>query len=673
MKNCVEESLRRVQGWTLARQISVLGCAIAVMTGFLLSQMIKKIEFNYLMDRAASRHNEIFTTFSSACIEAVIMEDIPILRTVVGQFTDRTPDLHRMIIRNEDNAVLLEWGRNKDIPMRHLIKTSRNDLVWEGEKFGDVEMGWNMDRTYSEVKRHAHFVWLLISLSIVLPFILLLLCINGMVISPLGVINKKLLAVLHGSDIQGSKLEASRELNNLDQAVYRLDETMKLIRLRERELQTTAVSRDYLDKIIQGISDALVVVDSHALIKTANSAVCSLLGYAREELAGKPFSSLVADKYFVEEKLLSSQSDLMKNYELDYVRKDGRRIPMYFASTKLHAANSHAHDIVCIAKDMTERKKFENQLMELNHALMNNEKNLSKTLADLQKAHEELKQTQSQLLQQEKMASLGHWAAGVAREINNPLGFISSNMETMQKHVANYSRYWQAVESLKRVIEDNNKEQARLNVDGLRQLEKDIDLSFMISNMDDVLRESQAGIERIKKIVLDLCAFAREGQDTVELVRIEEVMDGILNIVYSEIQRKAEIEKEYGETPFITCSPLRLGQVFMNLLVNAAQSIKERGTIRVKTYARDACVYIEVSDTGEGVDDEQMRYVCDPVYTTQSVGKGVGLGLSTSYDIVRWHKGEITVQSKAGQGTTVTIRLPMEGGATPLLNSQQES
>lgn len=662
MKNFVAESIRAVQKWTLARQISVLGYAIALVIGFLLSQVVKEIEFNYLMDRAAHRHDEIFATFSSACIEAVITEDIPILRTFVGQFTERTPDLNQTVIRNEDNVVLIRWTRNKETPVRHSPKTFRKELVFEGEKFGDVEMAWNMDQTYSEVEKHAYFMWLLISFSFILTFFLLLLCIYGLVIVPISVINKKLLAVLRGEDIQERKIEASRELSNLDRAVYRMDETIKLIKLREKELQSTTISRDYLDKIIQGISDALIVVDSHALIKTANSAVCRLLGYAPEELVGKPFSSLVADQYFVEEKLLNPKSDAVENYELGYVRKDGGVIPMYFASTKLHAVPSQAHDIVCIAKDMTERKKFENKLVELNQELTNNEKKLSKTLADLQKAHEELKHIQGQLLQQEKMASIGQLAAGIAHEINNPLGFISSNIETMKKYAEDYLKYLRAIESLKGAIEEGNNEQARLNADGLKKLERDINLHFVARDMGDLLKESQVGIERIKKIVMDLRTSAREGQDAFELVRVEEVMDGILNIVEGEIKYKAELKKEYGETPLIKCSPLRLGQVFINLLVNAAQAIKEKGIIRVKTYAREGGVNIEISDTGEGIADEKIQYIFNPFYTTKPVGKGMGLGLTISYDIIKRHKGGITVQSKVGEGTTFTIRLPIEGG-----------
>lgn len=662
MKNFVAESIRAVQKWTLARQISVLGYAIALVIGFLLSQVVKEIEFNYLMARAAHRHDEIFATFSSACIEAVITEDIPILRTLVGQFTERFPDLNQMVIRNEDNVVLVRWTRNKETPVRHPPKTSRKELVFEGEKFGDVEMAWNMDQTYSEVEKHAHFMWLLISISFILTFFLLLLCINGLVIVPISVINKKLLAVSRGEDIQGRKIEVSRELGNLDRAVYRMDETIKLIKRREKELQNTTVSRDYLDKIIQGISDALVVVDSHALIKTANSAVYRLLGYTPQELVGKPFSSLVADQYFVEEKLLNPKSDAVENYELGYVRKDGGVIPMYFASTKLHAVSRQAHDIVCIAKDMTERKKFENKLVELNQELTNNEKKLSKTLADLQKAHEELKHIQGQLLQQEKMASIGQLAAGIAHEINNPLGFISSNIETMKKYAEDYLKYLRAIESLKGAIEEGNNEQARLNADGLKKLERDINLHFVARDMGDLLKESQVGIERIKKIVMDLRTSAREGQDAFELVRVEEIMDGILNIVEGEIKYKAELKKEYGETPLIKCSPLRLGQVFINLLVNAAQAIKEKGIIRVKTYAHEGGVNIEISDTGEGIADEKIQYIFNPFYTTKPVGKGMGLGLTISYDIIKRHKGGITVQSKVGEGTTFTIRLPIEGG-----------
>lgn len=310
-----------------------------------------------------------------------------------------------------------------------------------------------------------------------------------------------------------------------------------------------------------------------------------------------------------------------------------------------------------ITKKEIQDQEKEDVILKNKHKTI--EEDSEKVLSDYKNAHKKLQETNQQLIQSEKMASIGQLAAGVAHEINNPVGFISSNMQTLEEYVANYSKYLRVVETLKGAIEENNTEKVHLSVEELKKLEEDMNLSFIMIDMDDLLRESQAGIERIKKIVLDLRTFSREGQDTYELVKIEEVIDGVLNIVHSEIKYKAELKKEYGETPLIKCNAQRLGQVFINLLVNAAQSIKEKGVIGVKTYAQDKNMYIEIRDTGEGIEEEKLKDIFNPFYTTKPVGKGTGLGLSISYDIVKQHNGELTVESEVGKGTIFIIMLPM--------------
>jgi two-component system, NtrC family, sensor kinase len=287
------------------------------------------------------------------------------------------------------------------------------------------------------------------------------------------------------------------------------------------------------------------------------------------------------------------------------------------------------------------------------------EKALHQTLSDLSKANDELKQAQLQLFQAEKLASIGQLAAGVAHEINNPVGFISNNMEILQNYIANYSRVLAMVENVKDQVDRGDMEQVKAAICDLRKLEEEVGLSYIKSDVNKLLEHSARGLERIQRIVIDLRTFARSDTlESKEMLKIEEVIDSILSIVQSELKNKAELVKNYGDTPLLKCNPQRMGQVFINLLVNAAQAIPERGTITIKTYQRDHKVCIDIKDTGSGIPKENLQKIFDPFFTTKPVGQGTGLGLSVSYEIVKKHSGDLKVYSEVGKGTTLTVILP---------------
>jgi signal transduction histidine kinase len=277
----------------------------------------------------------------------------------------------------------------------------------------------------------------------------------------------------------------------------------------------------------------------------------------------------------------------------------------------------------------------------------------------LLEAYGKLKEAQNQLLQSEKMASIGQLAAGVAHEINNPLGFIINNVEILQQYLDHYTKITRMMGNLQKGMEEENMEKARSIVKEFTQLEQEIDLNYIINDTGTLLQHTQRGLERVHKIVIDLRTFAREGSDVMEETKVENIIDSILDIVQNELKYKAELRKDYGNTPLIKCSPQRLGQVFINFLVNSAQAIKDKGIITVKTYTQNGYVCVDVSDTGEGIPAEDLKKVFDPFFTTKPVGQGTGLGLSVSYEIIMKHKGEIKVRSEVGQGTTFTVMLPV--------------
>lgn len=277
---------------------------------------------------------------------------------------------------------------------------------------------------------------------------------------------------------------------------------------------------------------------------------------------------------------------------------------------------------------------------------------MKKVSHELAEAYVELKNTQSRILQQEKMASIGQLAAGVAHEINNPIGFISSNLNSLGKYLNRLTSFIRQVSEILSARKENALSE---EIDAARRTLK---VDRILDDVKDLIAESQDGAERVRKIVQDLKSFSRVNDPEPKDSDINECLDSTINIVWNEIKYVAELRKEYCALPRISCQPQQLNQVFMNLLVNAAHAITGKGVITVKSWHEEGTVCVSVADTGCGIPAENIGRIFEPFFTTKEVGKGTGLGLSITYDIVKKHRGEITVESEPGMGTTFMIRLP---------------
>ncbi len=274
---------------------------------------------------------------------------------------------------------------------------------------------------------------------------------------------------------------------------------------------------------------------------------------------------------------------------------------------------------------------------------------------ELAQANAELKLSQSRTLQQEKMASIGQLAAGVAHEINNPIGFITSNLGTMGRYAERLVGYAEELSALVRTAPSLAE-----SVAGVDHLRRQYKVEPIVGDMKQLIAESLEGTERVKIIVANLKSFSRVDQAVLQEVDIHECLDSTINIVWNEIKYKAELRRDYGQLPPLRCYPQQLNQVFMNLLVNAAQAIAGQGVITVRTREEEGAILVTISDTGQGIAAENLPHVFEPFFTTKEVGKGTGLGLSIAYDIIsKQHRGEITAISTPGQGTTFAIRLPL--------------
>lgn len=271
------------------------------------------------------------------------------------------------------------------------------------------------------------------------------------------------------------------------------------------------------------------------------------------------------------------------------------------------------------------------------------------SLSDMNK---KLAEAQGQLLQSEKMASIGHLAAGVAHEINNPIGFVYSNLGSLEKYIkelfAVLDGYEQAQGDPAKLAE-------------VEALKKKVDMGYLKEDVPALMNESRDGISRVKKIVQNLKDFSHvDTSNELQWTNLHSGIDSTLNIVWNEIKYKAEVNKTYGDIPDIKCLPSELNQVFMNMLVNAAHAIDERGVITIRTGREGDQVWVEIADNGKGIKAEHIKRIFDPFFTTKPVGKGTGLGLSLSYSIVQKHNGHIDVNSEVGKGTAFRVWLPIQ-------------
>ncbi len=283
---------------------------------------------------------------------------------------------------------------------------------------------------------------------------------------------------------------------------------------------------------------------------------------------------------------------------------------------------------------------------------------LSTLNAAMQRMNSALEEAQDQVIQTEKLASIGQMSAGVAHEINNPIGFVISNLDTLESYVGQLLGLTEAcVEVARGEAATDPLAEARARATALHEK---IDLDFLRTDIAALIAESRDGLARIRAIVQDLKTFARGSADeTWEMVDLRAILDSTLNIVRNEIKYKAQIETRYGSLPEVEALPQRLNQVFLNLLVNAAQSIADKGRITIATGSTGEEAWISVEDTGCGIPKANVNRIFEPFFTTKPVGQGTGLGLSVTYSIVRKHGGSIEVDSEVGRGSRFTVRLPL--------------
>ena len=429
-------------------------------------------------------------------------------------------------------------------------------------------------------------------------------------------------------------------------------------------------SRDKLRVILDSMNEEIVSVDRNLSIASVNKAFVRRQEVSFQDVIGQTITNI--DSVFDDP---SSWVQMVENIKSVFktgeeksenaVSGDAENERQYKELTFLPVKDSQneVSQVVIVSRDVTEQRRKTMEIYDLNRNLRDalNQVNIKKQ--ELEEAMAQLKLTQAQALQTEKMASIGQLAAGVAHEINNPTGFVSSNLNTLDEYLEDIDSLLKAYREL---LTGLNKDVAKKNlssgipakIDLILNLEQEIDIEFVQEDIRDLIKDCREGTDRIKKIVLNLKRFAHPGEDKLVTRDISQGLESTLNMVNNELKYKATVTMDLGDLPEIQCYPQQLNQVFMNILVNAAQAIETHGEIKIMAEHVNGNVEIRISDTGSGISEENIPRIFDPFFTTKDVGKGTGLGMNIAYNIIKKHNGTIDVESTVGKGTTFTIKLP---------------
>ena len=452
--------------------------------------------------------------------------------------------------------------------------------------------------------------------------------------------------------------------------VIRLEEGHRLLQ------QTLLESRDKLKVVLDSLQEEIVAVNDAFQIVSVNRAYATNRNLHYEEVIGKPF--------FGENQCLidgcppgplpSMVRRVFETGATEFLESAERNVSGSKRFEQIHCLpvtsdTGRVFQAVIVLRDITEENQKQEQIRALNKELRQALDQIQSKNSKLQETLKSLKESQNQILQSEKMASIGQLAAGVAHEINNPTGFVSSNLKSLADYQDDLQtlvrQYRGLAQAAKESVASGNPASLASLVSGILSLEKEVDIDFILDDMPALIQESREGADRIKKIVIDLKDFAHPGEDEIRDTDVNANIDATLNIVWNEIKYKATVSKNYASIPRIQCYPQQLNQVFMNILVNAAQAIDGSGHIDITTRDLGPEIEIVFSDSGNGILPEHIDRVFDPFFTTKPVGKGTGLGLNVAYNIVRKHHGTIEAKSGAGEGTTFTIRIPVRFSPEP--------
>ena len=437
-----------------------------------------------------------------------------------------------------------------------------------------------------------------------------------------------------------------REVRRLNVALQTLVDRLQRSKERaEKGQKEAAFAEKRIVSIMRTAADSIIITNITGEIEHINNATERLFDMGEKAIVHKNISEFIPE---LANKFKENEWQKYPNLELPLEMTarcyKGNNIPVDISIAYLNLEQEEK--LTFIVRDIRHHKKqeakIERQKQDLEHHL------------------KELKNTRAQLIQSEKMAAVGQLAAGVAHEINNPVGFISSNISSLNNYIRDIKRLLEGYSNLLQVCEKNTPtEELKQNIESIYKIQEETGFKFIMEDLDELFKETIEGTERVKKIVGDLLEFSHVNKTETGVEDINELIDKSINVAGNELKYKIELEKQYGQLERIACNGGKLSQVFLILLVNAAQAIKDKGKITIRTHLHDDHIRLEFEDNGCGIPQRIIDKIYDPFFTTKKVGEGTGLGLNVAQNIIHKHKGEISVKSVEGEGTIFTITLPL--------------
>jgi PAS domain S-box-containing protein len=426
-------------------------------------------------------------------------------------------------------------------------------------------------------------------------------------------------------------------------------------------------AQNYLD--VAGV--IMLVLNDDFTVHRINNKGCEILGVTENEIFEKNWcDNFIPQEYRNEisgmlRGLLKGEIGTYEYHENPILTKEGKQRLIAWHNAVLRDEDGNIKSILSSGEDITERKESEEAI--------------EKAYKELKKANDDLKNMQYQIIQSEKLASIGQLAAGVAHEMNTPIGFTASNFETLEKYIDKFKTLLDMYVKLADEIPNIDKNQIMTKSAEIKKAADEMKMDFVLGDIGVLFEESKEGISRVTTIIKNLKDFSRIDQvESYDEFDIRKGMEATLNVARNTIKYHADVTVESSDIPQVLCSAGQINQVFLNIIVNAAQAIESQqketmGSIKIKISSTDTHVVCEIEDDGPGIPQEYIKKIYDPFFTTKPAGKGTGLGLAVSYDIiVNKHKGELLVDSEVGKGTKFTIKLPINR-KTPDLGKEIES
>ncbi|GEM_PF-1497441 len=429
-------------------------------------------------------------------------------------------------------------------------------------------------------------------------------------------------------------------------------------RSQEAILRERNKAQSYLD--VAGV--IMLVLNDDLTVHRINHKGCEILGCSEQDIVEHNW----CDKFIPEEiraetrkiynLILNGRVKDFECHESPVLTKDGKKRLIAWHNSVLTDEKGNIQSILSSGEDITKRKESEEAI--------------KKAYAELEKANKDMKNMQMQIIQSEKLASIGQLAAGVAHEMNTPVGFVACNFETLEKYLEKFKNLLEMYNHLSNEAPNLEKEKILEHYAKIQKIAQDMKIGFILEDVNSLFSESKEGLIRVTTIIQNLRDFSRIDQvESFDQFDLNHGIESTLAVARNTIKYQANVITEFSDIPKVMCNGSQINQVLLNMLVNAAHAIEtqnkgEMGNIKIRTYSAGEYVFCEIEDDGPGIPAEYIKRIYEPFFTTKPAGKGTGLGLSVSYDIiVNKHKGELMVDSTVGKGTKFTIKLPIKSNA----------